>query len=266
LAFHRSLEYTPDAMDFRNLHFLKSLNPIEFLDSPSKETKEFVAKIANSPVFQDYLITIRGKYNFPEDGMDLTRYTGQNFRDLPLENSEILKPTLYFLADILRERLHLASDFTEQIYLLLFHNSIIDVNYYEGFITDKLDYAVTKKQIIDKVLDSKYEVGAVIVPFSMSYETFKKQVKQIWKAFKNNMDEIVFENPYQLKLHKNTELAMEITRLKDKENMTFPQIADKLFAESDGINEKISKEEYIKKLYYEYQLIWELPFNQQKTQ
>jgi len=253
-------------MDFRNLHFLKSLNPIEFLEKPSKESVDFVQKILNTPDFIDFLTNIRAKYNFPDEGMDLTQFTGKNFDEIPLENTEILKTTLYFLADTLRKRLNLATDFTQQIFLLLFFNSIIDVKYYEGFITDKIEFVVTKKQITSKLFDFKYEVGAILVPFNMSFNMFIKQVKPLWKDMQDEMNKNLTVNPYEIKVRKNTELAVEIIRLKDKENMTFPEIADKLYSASDGTNEKLGKEEYIKKLYYEYKLIWEYPLNQQKPQ
>lgn len=251
--------YTPFAMELRDIKYLKSLNPIEFLNKPSKVTVEFLAKFTKDPSFVALIKQMRSYYNYPENGIDLKPFIGKNFSDTLTEENILLKDTLYLNADRLRERVGLNSDFTQQLYLLIYFNSFIDVDYYEGFITDKVDFAVTKKQIIPKLLDYKQEVATIFIPYTMSFNTFIKQAKEVWNNLQDEIDKNLTDNPYELRLHKNTELAVEISRLKDTENKTFSEISQELFSKSDGTNEKLSDEKYIKKLYYDYKMLWLKP-------
>lgn len=246
-------------MELRDIKYLKSLNPIEFLDKPSKVTVEFLAKFTKDPNFVALIKQMRSYYNYPETGIDLTPFVGKNFSDTLTEENVLLKDTLYLSADRLRENVGLNSDFTQQLYLLIYFNSFIDVDYYEGFITDKVDFAVTKKQIIPKLLDYKQEVATIFIPYTMSFNTFIKQAKEVWNNLQDEIDKNLTDNPYELRLHKNTELAVEITRLKDTENKTFSEISQEIFSKTDGTNEKLSDEKYIKKLYYDYKMLWLKP-------
>lgn len=246
------------------IRYLKSLNPIEFLDKPSKETVEFIAKFIQNTHYKDFIGKIRKQSNFPEAGIDLAPFTGKNFDELPLEQSILFGDSLYLLADNLRVKMNLPKSFLPQVFLVVFFNSIVDVNYYEGFVSDRVDFAVTKKSISARLFDFEHEIGAIFIPYNLTFNTFEKQAKEIWEKLQKEMDENLTDNPYELRLHKNTELAMKITELKDNQNMSFPEITDKIYTESEGTDEKLAKEEYIKKLYYEYKAMWEIPLNQQK--
>jgi len=247
-------------MVINDIKYLKSLNPIEFLDKPAKETLEYLPKLLENPNFVDFVKHMRIYYKYPETGIDLTPYIGKNFFDLVTEENEILRDSLYLTADNLRSRMNLHPSFTQQLYLLMFYNSIIDIDFYEGFITeDTVDFAVTKKQIVSKLLDYKHEVATVFIPYTLSFNAFTKATKEIWNKMQDEMDKNLTDNPYELRLHKNTELAIEITRLRETENKTFAEISQKLYSKSSGENESISDEKYIKKLYYDYKMLWLKP-------
>lgn len=251
--------YTPIAMVINEIKYLKSLNPIEFLDKPVKETLEYLPKLLENPNFVDFVKQMRIYYKYPETGIDLKPFVGLNFFDLVTEKNEILRDALYLSADNLRTLMNLHPSFTQQLYLLMFYNSIIDIDYYEGFITDTVDFAVTKKQIISKLLDYKHEVATVFIPYNLSFNAFSKATKEIWNKMQDEMDKNLTDNPYELRLHKNTELAIEITRLRENENKTFAEISQELYAKSTGENDSISDEKYIKKLYYDYKMLWLKP-------
>ena len=249
-------------MELNDLKFLKSLNPIEFVDKPSKETTEFVAKFVNNPEYKDLIVKLRVYAKFPETGLDLTPFVGVNFDRLPLEQTILLKDSLYIYVDNLRERMGLPENFNQQIYLLLFFNTIIDVDWYEGFISEKVDFAVTKKQTVSKLFDYKHEVGVIFIHYNVSFNVFKKQVKKIWKNLQTDMNNNLPSNPYTLRLHQNTELAMKITHLKEEKELTFLKISENIFPEN---HPRFGDEVYVKKLYYEYQAMWKTPAVQPET-
>lgn len=249
-------------MELRDLKFLKSINPIEFIDKPSRETVEFVAKFLNNPEYKALIVKIRTNFKFPETGLDLTPFVGMNLTDLPLEQTILLKDSLYVYADNLRERMNLPESFIQQIYLLLFFNTMIDVDWYEGFITDKVEFAVTKKQIVSKLFDYKHEVGAIFIPYNLSFNIFMKQAKEVWKNLQAEMNSNLTDNPYELRIHQNTELAMKITTLKEEKELTFSKIAETIFPEN---HPRFGDEAYVKKLYYEYQAMWKPPVIQPKA-
>lgn len=249
-------------MELRDLKFLKSINPIEFLDKPNKETIEFVAQFLNNTEYKDLIVKIRTNANFPETGLDLTPFIGMNLADLPLEQTILLRDSLYLLANNLRVRMNLPESFTQQVYLLVFFNTIIDVDWYEGFISDKVEFAVTKQQIVSKLFDYKHEVGAIFIPYNLSFNNFMKQAKEVWKKLQTEMDSNLTDNPYELRIHQNTELAMKITTLREEEKLTFSKIAETVFPEN---HPRFGDELYVKKLYYEYQALWKTPVIQQET-
>ncbi|NMB70391.1 hypothetical protein GYA27_04295 [candidate division WWE3 bacterium] len=245
--------------------YLKSLNPIELVEKPTKETIELVAKLVNNPKFKEFIKLLRTAYKFPDNGLDLKPFVGKNFDDLPIEKAETLKLSLNLFAGELITRMNLNPEFLNQLYLLVFFNSFIDLKYFEGLFSDKVDYAVTKKESVCKIMDYKHEVATFIIPYNIKYEEFKRQTRKLWNTMQDEMDEHLSTDPFKIKLHENTELAMKITRLKEEENMTFKQITEKLYSESDGKNEKLSKEEYIKDVYFDYKKLWNSPLDKQSS-
>lgn len=248
-------------MELSSIKYLKSLCPIEFIDKPSKLTVEFLGKFLSNPFYKDFIEKIRVQNGFPETGIDLTPFVGKDFNNLPLEQTILIKDSLYLLADNLRTRMNLPENFLQQVYLLLFFNTIIDVDWYEGFITDRVDFAVTKKNISAKLYEYSHEVGAIFIPFNLSFNSFMKQAKDIWIKLQTEMDNNLTDNPYELRIHKNTELAMEIITLKEEKKLTFSKIAETIFPEN---HERFGDELYVKKLYYEYQALWKIPTKKQE--
>lgn len=247
------------------LTYLKSLNPIEISEKPSKETLELAAKLINNPEFKEFIKLLRTAYKFPENGLDLKPFVGKNFDDLPIEKAETLKLTLSLFASELITRMNLNPEFLNQIYLLVFFNSFIDLKYFEGLFSDKVDFAVTKTEAVCKIMGYKHEVATLIIPYNIKYEEFKKQTKKLWNKMQDEMDKNLSTDPYKIKLHENTELAMKITQLKEIDKLTFKQITEKLYSESDGKNEKLSKEEYIKDVYFDYKRLWNSPLDKQSS-
>ncbi len=235
-------------MELKNIKYLKSVTPIEYLDKPCKETVEFVAKFLNNPEYKDFIVKIRVQNGFPETGMDLAPFVGKNFEDLPLEQLVLFRDSFYLLADNLRVRMNLPKRFLQQVILLVFYNSIVDVEWYDGFISEKVDFAVTKKRISSSLFDFEHEVGAIFIPYNLSFNSFMKQAKEIWKKLQAEMDDNLTDNLYELRIHKNTELALQITSLKDEKELTFSKISETVFPES---HPRFGDEGYVKKLYYE---------------
>lgn len=247
------------------IRYLKSLNPIKLVEKPSRETQELVARLVNNPEFKEFIRLLRTTYKFPEDGLDLTPFVGKNFDDLPIEKAKILKISLYVFANELIVRMNLNPEFLQQIYLLVFFNSFIDLRYFDGLFSDKVDFAVTKKESVCKIMDYKHEVATFIIPYNIKYEEFKKQSKKLWNTMQDEMDKHLSKDPYKNKLHDNTELAMRIIELKEKDKLTFSQITNKIYMESDGKDEKLSKESYIKDTYYDYKKLWNSPLDKQSS-
>ena len=249
-------------MELNDLKFLKSLNPIEFIDKPSKDTVEFIGLFLSNPEYKDLIVKLRLYSKFPETGLDLTPFVGLNFNDLPLEQTVLLKDSLYIYADNLRERMGLPESFNQQLFLLLFFNTMIDCDWYEGFISEKVDFAVTKKQIVSKLFDYKHEIGVIFIPYNLSFNAFVKQTKEIWEKLQTDMNNNLPTNPYTLRLHQNTELAIKITHLKEEKGLTFSKISETVFPEN---HPRFGDEAYVKQIYYEYQAMWKPPVVQPET-
>lgn len=71
-------------MELRNIKYLKSLNPIEFLDKHSKVNAKFLAKFTKDPNFVALIKQMRNYYNYPKNGIDLTPFIGKNLQITPM--------------------------------------------------------------------------------------------------------------------------------------------------------------------------------------
>lgn len=243
------MEYTPPVI-------LKSIKPIELVKDISDETHEYLAKFLQDDVFYNFLEVQRSKSKgLP---LDIKLYIGKNLEDIDIFKNMFIKDSLDFTVDYILEKVGLPKDFHIQLLLLIYFNAFIDINYLEGFVPKDIYFVTGNKNIINKVLDSKYELSSILLPFVTSQRQLNAYIKENWKDIKKQMDANLSQNPYVKRLHVNTEIAMEITFLKESKGLSFDEIAD-----NDDFAEKYEKEQpkvrdtnWIKGTYYDFKALF----------
>jgi hypothetical protein len=242
-------------MTIKDITILESLSPITILNKPSDKTTEVLAKMVSDQQFIDYVVKTRRIYNQPVGGIDIKPFVGYNFKDLPYVNNEFVLPALQLLTDMMRQEIGLADDFTNQMMLLIFFNACIDVEYFDGFVSHPIQFLLNRSVISAELYKYNHEVGAIIIPFNVSKNSLMKWINNNWPNIEKQMDNNLTTNPYLLRSHKNTELALEILDLKDKQHKTFSKIAT-ILTDNHPEDKRVCSEEWVKKIYYDYKQIW----------
>lgn len=244
-------------MTLKDITVLKSINPITVLNHPSKKTIEYLAKLLQEPEYNNFLKIIHLHGNIPEEGFDIKKYIGKNFFKIPAFNNKLILYSLQNTAHDLSKNVGLSDDFNTQILLLLFFNAFIDVEFFDGYITTPVQFILGKKNITSQLFDYPQDVGAIIIPFSMSKTSLIKWIRddRNWKNIQDQIDNNLTTNPYLLRLHKNTELALEIVDLKDNKKLTFSKISN-LLSDKYPDDDRLKSENGIKKIYYDYKEMW----------
>lgn len=248
-------------MKLADITILKSISPITILEPPSPKTKEALAMFLSDPRFILYVEKTRKMYNQPENGIDIKPFIDHNFNDLPYVNNEFVLPALNILADVMRREVGLADDFTQQLMLLIFFNAIIDVEYFDGFISQPIQFLLNRSVIASEMFKYPHEVGAILIPFNISQNKLVGWIEDNWENIKKQMDDNLTTNPYMLKTHRNTELALEIIDLKDKQKKTFKEVAS-ILTDKYPDDPRVCADEWVKKIYYDYKHLWNTPVKQ----
>jgi hypothetical protein len=249
---NRAFSYTTT----KDIVYLKSVTPITVINKPSKKTIEYMAKM-----LQDFnsefgsIEEFRSKLNIPEKGLDIKPFIGKNFSDIPGFDNELAVYALKSQVNQIRSEFGLSNDFIDQLLLLFYFNAFIDVEYFEGFITQPINFTVGKKNIAASMFDYSQEVGAIVIPFHISQNKLIQWIEKNWQTISKQMDEYLTEDPYMMRMHKNTELALEIFQLKEKEKLSFSEITNYL-SDKYPVNEQVTSEEWVKKQYYQYKQLW----------
>lgn len=191
-------------MKLSDIIYLKSASPITLLDTPNPETKEFVAKIINSPAFSEFAVTIRKMYGFPESGLDIKKYVGKKLG----QNTDILTDTtvwsIYLVVNEMKRSIDPEDGPIDQMMLLIIFNACIDLDYFTGSLTRSFDFIVGKKNIATAMFDYQYEIGAILLPYISSKRQLIAWVDKNWDEMTNKMDSKLLKNPYLIRIHKNT--------------------------------------------------------------
>lgn len=242
-------------MTFDKFLILSSTSPITTAQNPSPKTIEFLAKMFTDNATSKELCLIRMQFKLPENGFDITPHIGQNLKDISPINNEFVFQSLEIVANELGCKFGLGYGFAEAFMLLIFFNAFLDVESIEAFTTQSINFIVGKKNISGELFAYPQEVGAILIPYNISQNRLISWIKENWDKIGKGMEENLSTNPYVLKMHKNTGLALEIINLKEEEKRSFSKIATILSAKYPD-NDKLPSEEYIKKLYYDYKELY----------
>lgn len=237
-------------MDIKGITYLKSISPIEELDIPSPKTIELLAKFTQDPDFR-FIDLMRNQYHLPEEGLNLKPYVGKNFEELPYVNNTFVKLAFEIIANDLKAKIGLSEDFVPQLLLLVFFNAILDVKYFDGFISQPIRFIVGKEKIASTMFKYPYEIASIILPFSISQNQLVRWIKENWGDLSGEMDQNLTTNQYILKMHKNTRIALEVIELKENKKLTYSKISDEL-TNMYPEDERVADEAWIKKLYHDY--------------
>lgn len=240
-------------MTIKGVAYLKSTSPITVLATPSSETVELIGKLSQDAEFQ-FVKIMRRKFGLPEDGLDITEFIGKDFKELPYMDNEFVDHTFQIVSDSVRQEVGLSDEFIPQMKLLVFFNAIVDVKYFDGFISHPIKFILGKKNIASSMFDYPNEIGAITIPFNISQNQLTKWIKDNWESIKTEMDENLTTNPYILKMHKNTQIALEVIELKENKKLSYAQICDELTNKYPK-DERVSDEAWVKKMYHDYKQI-----------
>lgn len=236
-------------MTIKDIIYLKSANPITILDKPSSETKEFVAKIITSPQFSEFTKTIRKLYGFPENGLDIKKYVGKKLG----QDTDILTDTtvwsIYLVVNEMKRSIDPEDGPIDQMMLLIIFNACIDLDYFTGSLTRSIDFIVGKKNIATAMFDYPYEIGAILLPYISSKRQLFAWIDKNWNDIESKMDSKLLKNPYLIRIHKNTELAVEIVDLKDNQHKSFSKIST-ILTDKYPEDKRLTDEVWIKDTYY----------------
>jgi len=226
LDFHRSLGYTPIAMELSHIVFLKSVNPITIIDDPSNRSKEAVLKFIKDEWFENWVLTIRKHLNLPENGADIRLVEGKYLFE-PTVAPHYISIFLQLFPKQLIDRYGLAEDFMVNITLMVYFNAFIALEYFQGFVERDFEFVPTKALTAYKLHTFKHEVGTILIPYHSSKRKLKDWIDKNWDNVEKQMDEHLFEGTGILEMHKNTVLGEEIDTLL-KQVKTYPKVATKL--------------------------------------
>lgn len=210
-------------MELPQISFLKSIKPITIIDNPSNRSKEAVLKFIKDPFFNSRVSTIRKQLSLPEGGADIKLIEGKDLLE-PTVAPQFISVFLQLFPKQLVDRYGLAEDFMVNIALLVYFNSFIALEYFEGLVERDFEFVPTKALTAYKLHTFKHEVGTILIPYHSSKQKFKDWIDKNWENMEQDMDNHLFEGTGILEIHKNTILGEEIDSLL-KEEKTFPDIS-----------------------------------------
>jgi len=240
-------------MKIKGITILKSYNPVVIKEKPSKRTIEDVAKLASNPQFVEMRKLMRKVYGLPENGYDLSKLKPSNDKRVE-DKIAMTKYTLILGASALRGKVDLADDFIPQLLLMFFFNAIIDFDDFKGFVSRPIRFIVGKANIASAMFNYPYEIGAILLPYSVTKNKFKDWVKENWSPMMSEIEKLP-DDPMGGRIHKKWLLALDIIHMRDqKKRMSFPDIAAKLI-DMYPDDDKVTDEAYVKKVYFDYKKI-----------
>jgi hypothetical protein len=233
---------------------LKSVSPITIEEHPSKKTIEALGKIIADPQFHQFRELARKGNAQPPEGFSIKLFVGQNLADLPIMKIEGLNFAMQLIANTLRGKLGLGEDFQSQAYLLMFFDTIIDLEHYSPFISESIKFILGKKHIASTMYDYPAEIGAILVPYSISKRQLVAWIDSQWDSIQQEMNNNLPGDPYALKIHKNIQEALEIMDLHDNKKLSFIKIATQL-SEKYPNDDRFKDDSWVKQTYYDYKTI-----------
>jgi hypothetical protein len=239
-------------MTTKDIIYLKSTDPITLLDEPPMpKTIEMVAFFQSNPTTSAMISAIRKQYGFPEKGLDIKPFIGKKLIGATNAGIETIVWSLYLAIDSMKQSLGVNDSFVDQFALLICFNACIDLRYFTGFISQPIQFVITKKNIASTMFEYPHEIGAILIPYVTSQNQLVKWIENNWKDIEKQMDlpETLFQNPFSLRIHKNTVITSEIIDLKDNQKKTFSKIANEL-TDKYPTDQRVTKEEWVKDTYY----------------
>jgi hypothetical protein len=249
-------------MTIKDIIILSSITPLTVIDKPSEKTVELLAKIITDPEYLKFVGLLRQQYNFPKEGLSIKAFIGKNLMDYPPFNNEYIISTFKAISDNLCRNMGITSDFHIQMILLMLFNAFVNLESFGGSISKPIQFIVGKKNIAGATHDYSYEIGAIIIPYNTTKNKLIEWIRQNWSNIDKQIGDNLETNPYLLRVHRNTTLALEIIELKEEKKMTFPEIATYLFTKYPD-DERVADETWVKDNYYTHKLLLNLPIKPQ---
>jgi hypothetical protein len=248
------LRQTYKYMKIHGFTILKSVSPVEILDHPSPKTIEAIGKLINNPQYSQFRENVRKVNNVPENGFDINMLIGQNLYEHPIMKNEQINYAMDLLISMLKKQMDLSKEFAPQLYLLFFFNAFIDIEYFHGFISKPIQFILTKKKIAPALFDIDHEIGAILIPFSITRRQFDKWLDEHWDDMTDQKSKNIPVDPYVVKIHKNTVLGWEIIELKDKQEFSYSKISS-ILTDKYPDDDRVSDVAWVIKTYRDYKRI-----------
>lgn len=148
-------------------------------------------------------------------------------------------------ADLKRLVAHykLTSNFESQFFMLIAFNAFQNIIPFDPFL-----FMETKEDILDEIQKSKEPIGALLIYEQVTKNQLIKWIEDNWNIIKDHMQELP-----KTTFQKSTilDISKEIADLRDKQSMTYPDIADYL-AKKYPDDQRVKDESWIKATYKRY--------------
>ena len=235
---------------------LSSISPVQIKNKPSLITYEFVASLIANQEITQYIKLIRKTYNQPENGININQFLGFDLLD-DEKSKELFDSILLVFPEYLLTTYGLSKDYVLNIALLIFFNAVIDLEDYEVFTKQDIEFIATKKALSNRLWELPYEACGIILPYAKSIAELHRFIDDNSEEIKQKMNNTLFKNTFIQKIHDLTELSSEIITLRDNEGKKFNEISNELFDKNPDKPE-LSDETYIRKIYERYKIYWQL--------
>jgi hypothetical protein len=237
-------------MTIQDITFLKSASPVVLLDKkPSPETVELVSKIISRPDFNQFTAVIRQMYKFPEAGLDIKKYIGRKIGQTADIITDTTVWTIYMTVNEVKRTLDPDDGPIDQLLLIVIFNAFIDLDYFTGSISRSIEFIVGKKEIASAMYDFPHEAGAIMLSYSTSKRQLHKWIDNNWESMEKKMDSKLLKNPWLIRVHRNTEIGIEIIDLKDNKHKSFSEIST-ILTDKYPEDLRVTDEVWIKDNYY----------------
>jgi len=253
LDFHRSMGYTPTTMKISDITILKNLNPIVLTSEKeiSEQTWIALGKVLNDDKTYVFIEDFRKSYGLPENGLDITKFVGKNFKELGLDN--YLGMGLLVISSTLSERTGLGNAFNDQMLLLLYFNAFLDCNHYNKLPSFEIKFVAGKEHISNACWKYPHEIGAILIPIFANKQMVLDWVGKHWEeTIEKQLDSKIYDNPFAETPLQWGKIASEILYYRDKEKKKFKEISTILFDNYGKEYAVVADEDWVRAIYHQY--------------
>lgn len=240
-------------MRIDEVKILKNLNPIEI--TPDKEISEntwvALGKVLNDDKTYIIIEEFRKSAGLPEQGLDITKFVGKNFKDLGLNS--YLGASLSIISSVISEKTGLGNAFNDQMFLLLYFNAFLDSNHYNKLPSFEIKFVAGKEQISNACWKYPHEIGAILIPVFANKQMVLDWVNAYWDTtIEKQLDTKIYDNPFAETTLQWVKIASEIISYRDKENKQFKEISNIIFDKYGKEFGIVADEDWVRAMYHQY--------------